>query len=260
MANQKIDLVQLGALLPTHDNAALAEKFGVSRERIRQLRRIAGVDPLPADRARRSSKYSGVTQSAQFLKELGTLPDVDLSKKYGVPMNVVHAVRKSYGKGSHAARRREQVIPLLGKVPDKEISDKYGYSLSGVVALRRRYNVPAFATDELKPPRKRRTKAEMAAARVALGLPEGAKVPPPPRTKAPAKAKPPKIAAPTQAFVEPEAATKIQAVQVRKAQAAEVDEITIQFLRKRRAEGDSVEALAARLDMSEDTVRSLIQG
>lgn len=259
MAQQKIDLAALSALLPTHDNVTLAEKFGVTRERIRQLRRIAGVDPLPADRTRRTSKYSGITHSEAFLKELGSLPDVELSKKYGIPMNVVHAARKSHGKGSHAARRREQAIPLLGKVPDKEISEKFGYSMSGVIALRRRYNVPAFATDELKPPRKRRTKAEMAAAREVMGLPEGAKVPRPAKARVAADA--PKAAkAPTTAFVEPEAAEKIQAAQAKKVRVTDVDQTTIDFLRKRRSEGDSVEALAARLDMDEATVRSLIQG
>lgn len=154
MPKIKVDIEEIKSLLPTTDNVTLAQKYGVSRERIRQLRFLLARDSV-VPRKRRTST-SAISESEAFISALGTAADGEVARQFSVSLSVVAYARKQRNIPSYAETRLAEVVPLLKTHSDEFLMERYGYSLAGVRQLRKQHNAPF---DGAEPPRKRRKKA-----------------------------------------------------------------------------------------------------
>lgn len=111
----------------TVPDAAIAAQYGITRERVRQIRSRLGV-----------SKY---TVTHHFTPEqvavLGTVPDKECVERFGFPLNIVQQERERRGIPSyrsvttgHKRRLLESVRPLLGKVSDPMVARMLGHGLA----------------------------------------------------------------------------------------------------------------------------------
>ena len=150
MRKSKVNMEELKELLPTTDNVTLAQRYGVSRERIRQLRFL-----VERETSGDVERPEPVTRSEDFLAALGTASDGDVARMFGVTVNVVSYARAQKNIPSFAEKRLQEALPLLKTHSDSFIMEKFGYSAAGVRQIRKQHNAPY---DGPKAPRKRRIK------------------------------------------------------------------------------------------------------
>lgn len=127
------------ALLRTHNNSAIADVYGVSRERIRQIREAIGIE--------RVSTPHAVTQDKAAL--LGRVSDTRLAQDLGVPVWVVRRERLRAGiPTSSRTPHYETVIggvhDRVGTVSDRQLARELAVPVNQVVAYRRRHGIPPF--------------------------------------------------------------------------------------------------------------------
>lgn len=126
-------------LLRTHNNAAIADVYGVSRERIRQIRDSVGIE-------RATTQYV-LPPDKEYL--LGHVPDVQLAKGLGVPTWFVRRERLRAGipvssRTPHYESVIGRVHDRVGTVSDRNLARELGLPISQVSAYRRRHAIPPF--------------------------------------------------------------------------------------------------------------------
>jgi hypothetical protein len=120
---------ELVGRLGTTTDAILSEEYGLSRERIRQLRVKNGIKRFGFD--------SSVLPE-EAISELGTDTDIAIAKKYGFKAEFVGRERRERGieKYERYKKALAPFIDLLGTVPDSEIASVSGAPWSAVRAER----------------------------------------------------------------------------------------------------------------------------
>lgn len=123
-------------LLGTVPDRAVAEQYGVSKQRVHQYRKKFGI---PA--------YEPLQQRPEYFDLLGTMPDADIARKYGVSAMRVGGCRRRHDIPAYEpAWKRREYLDLLGKLPDTVIARQYGVSQISVCRQRNKRKIPVYTT------------------------------------------------------------------------------------------------------------------
>lgn len=127
-------------------DSALANEYGVSRQRIYQLRDRHGIDaPGRVD--------NFAAERAAAIPLLGTMPDIEIGKRVGMSSVWVGRLRKERCISAFEPETMTDRItkhPMLGKVADREIAADVGASgPSAVGMVRRRLGIPPYRVKSL---------------------------------------------------------------------------------------------------------------
>lgn len=126
--------------MQTMTNSDLAMKYGISRERVRQLReRFAILLPaVPAE----------CSWTPEKIALLGTKPDTHVAKEIGVSYVSVLRKRRSLGisgyKGEGRYSRLEPYMDLIGKISDRKLSRMTGVHVQIIADYRDENGIPPF--------------------------------------------------------------------------------------------------------------------
>jgi len=130
----------MSARLGVDSDSVIALDYGISRERVRQIRSQQGI-------ARPGGKDHTLPPDA--LELLGRTPDTHIADFYDVPLWFVQ--RERSGRGIAAAtsdQHYDRIINLardrVGKVSDRDIADELDIPVAQVVSYRRRNSIPPF--------------------------------------------------------------------------------------------------------------------
>jgi len=130
----------MSARLGVEPDSVIALDYGISRERVRQIRSQQGI-------ARPGGKDHTLPPDA--LELLGRTPDTHIADFYDVPLWFVQ--RERSGRGIAAAtsdQHYDRIINLardrVGKVSDRDIADELDIPVAQVVSYRRRNSIPPF--------------------------------------------------------------------------------------------------------------------
>ena len=123
------------ARLPLENNATLAMAYGISRERVRQIRKQLGIG------GRKTA-----TLPPEWVSRLGLDPDTHIARDSGVPVAVVRRARLA---ADIPAARVEgfyervigQVHDRVGRVSDRSLAAEIGVPALQIAAYRRRHGI-----------------------------------------------------------------------------------------------------------------------
>lgn len=127
---------------------AIGDKYGISRERVRQLRDKHGYPSgRAARRERRRAEIHGLLDGLA-----GTVSDSDAASQTGLSVGDVAAYRKERGISAFAvyAEEKERARDSLGQMSDYQIEEVFGLPHNHAGQERKRLGIAAFAGPERK--------------------------------------------------------------------------------------------------------------
>jgi len=129
--SSKVNWDEIVPLFGTISDAEIGRRYGISRERVRQVRNKHG-----------QSKHVSVLRE-QVLPLLGTMPDNLVAEKFGIGTLWVGILRRRLGIAPYPKYDYSQIDPLLGTVSDFELAKRIGASPTAVYAHRKKKGIPA---------------------------------------------------------------------------------------------------------------------
>jgi transposase-like protein len=130
----------MSARLGREPDAVIAAEYGISRERVRQLRAERGIARFDAHPN---------TLPPDALEILGTVPDLHLADFYDVSVHVVRRAREARGIATVTTDQQyDRIIEMarerVGKVSDRAIANELNIPISQVLSFRQRNGIPPF--------------------------------------------------------------------------------------------------------------------
>lgn len=117
---------------------AVGERFGISRERVRQIRQRWGYAPTSE---RRSVRRKAVEDQCMDL--LGTMPDAAVARRIGETSQYVSYVRNANGIAPYTFDALEGFEHLLGTMSDGAVARASGASIPTVEGRRKKLGIEA---------------------------------------------------------------------------------------------------------------------
>jgi len=118
----------IGDRLGQETDAGIARSYNISRERVRQFRKMFDISRSDYGRVGSVAALSDVDKE-YLIKNLGIITDADLSKQLGINASVIYTYRKSLGIDSALTKKRKLVVEnkhRLGVDSDHMIARELG--------------------------------------------------------------------------------------------------------------------------------------
>ena len=136
----------ISEMLVTKSNALVADKYGISREYARQIRKGLGIEKVSAGGINRLSDVD----RQYFLNNAGIVTDAELSRTLGVSLVCIRSLRKQYGipnkRAAEALKRKallSSVVDRLGVDSDHMIAAELNIHVNHVYYYRTKLGIKA---------------------------------------------------------------------------------------------------------------------
>lgn len=175
--DSKVNWDEIAPLFGTIPDAEIGRRYGLSRERVRQVRKQHNQAPWKSTLRERTipllgkisdreiAKQLGVTDNwvgvfrrkqgvprlspvkydwAKVDASLGVLSDSEIARTFGASLNAVFRRRTDKGIPAKPRGVNWGNEPDLGKLPDKFLAERYGVCLGAVSQARKRRGIPTW--------------------------------------------------------------------------------------------------------------------
>lgn len=138
------------ALLGTDIDSAVARRLGVAKSSVAIRRQILGISTYQESLRGRKVEARPSPLPAEAWPLLGTIPDLEIARRYALSTYLVRQCRRKLGIASFSGvgakpkhQWTEETEKLLGTLPDQKVADRLSIPVSSVAAKRYALGIPS---------------------------------------------------------------------------------------------------------------------